>query len=83
VLQLLPTNFNNHAYDSDMLLLDYNSLKDDELFENIHSMNTMFTVPFLPDNIKQKYEEFAQNQRGFQYKPDIIVPTENKCCCKK
>ena len=92
IIQLLPRCFAAHSYS--LRDLDYKALSDEDLFENIHTMNSMFTIPFLPHKIIEKYDTHAQNQRGFQYKPPIPSlylktsrlekETKNKsgeCCC--
>lgn len=77
-IQLLTRNFYTHSYD--LKDIDYECLTDDELFENIHSMNSVFTTPFLPQNIREKFDKYAELQRGFQYKP----PIGSSCnSCKK
>jgi protein SCO1 len=87
VLQMTTKNFKRHSYTLDSL--NYCALSNDELFENIHSMNSMFTVPFLPEYIRNKYDDYAEKQRGFQYEPPIENPEDDAggesscCCCKK
>jgi len=78
IIQLIPNNFNKHTYD--LCDLSYNYLSDDELFDNIQTINSMFTVPFLPKELIDKYSTYAENQRGFRYTPPI---KKNICCCKK
>lgn len=91
VIQIIPRNFCTHSYNLDKL--DFSSLTDEEIFENIHSMSSVFTVPFLSEDIKEKYNKYAEIQRGFQYNP---LQVENKtaenveksksktsCCCSK
>lgn len=75
MVQVIPKNFMRHAYSLDRL--NYHKLTDTELFENIQTMNSVFTVAFLPDNIKEKYDEHAEKQRGFQYDP----LKKKLCCC--
>lgn len=81
VIQLIPRNFYTHSYD--LSELDFSGLTDNEIFENIQTMNSMFTVPFLPDEIKEKYDLHAEKQRGFQYDPLKKTGTRRSCCCKK
>ena len=77
IVQLIPDNFKRHSYDlSD---LSYHLLSEKELFDNIHTMNSMFTVPFLPKQLLEIYNKYGEEQRGFQYKP----PIKRSCCCKK
>lgn len=80
VIQTFPKNTYSHSYSLDKL--NYDALTDSELFENIHSMNSMFTIPFLPEYIRTKYDKYAELQRGFQYKPPI-EKAKTSCCCKK
>jgi hypothetical protein len=54
-------------------------IPDDKLFENIQTMNSVFTVTFLPKDIQDKYSEYAEKQRGFQYNP---LENGKKCFCK-
>lgn len=79
VLQLLPENMYKHYYD--LYNLNYKELTDEEIFENIHTMNSVFTVPFLPQDIKNKYDIFANKQRGFQYNPFKVKTIEKKTGC--
>jgi cytochrome oxidase Cu insertion factor (SCO1/SenC/PrrC family) len=78
VIQIIPKNFYKHDYD--LTNLNYDDLTDNELFENIHTMNSMFTVPFLPKHIRDKYDYQGELQRGFQYDP---LNKTMSCCCKK
>lgn len=78
IIQMIPRNFIRHHYDLNDLCYDW--LPDDVLFTNIKTMNSMFTVPFLPDHIKLKIDKYAEKQRGFNYKPPINK--NKKCCCK-
>lgn len=89
-VQLLTKNFYRHSYD--LKDMQFDALTDKQLFANIHTMNAMFTVPFLPEDIKLKYDQQAELQRGFQYDPLEMLnsdgSTENAktqccCCCKK
>jgi cytochrome oxidase Cu insertion factor (SCO1/SenC/PrrC family) len=84
ILQIVPQNFYCHTYD--LSNLNFEALTDNELFENIHSINAMFTVPFLPEYIRSKYVKHAELQRGFQYKPPIQTKGDKddkkSCCCK-
>jgi protein SCO1 len=85
VIQMVTKNFMRHSYDLNDL--NYDALTDDELFENIQSMNSMFTVPFLPSKIREKYDVYGEIQRGFQYLPPIPrnetdAPSCSSCCCK-
>lgn len=81
VIQVIPKNFYGHSYNLDDL--NYKALSYDEIFENIQTMNSMFTVPFLPKYLKHEYDICAEKQRGFQYKPPIEESVKNTCCCKK
>jgi cytochrome oxidase Cu insertion factor (SCO1/SenC/PrrC family) len=81
IIQMIPKNLYTHTYSLDDI--NYDALTDDEMFENIQTMNSMFTVPFLPDYIKQRYDIHAQKQRGFQYEPPIDDTNTKSCCCKK
>lgn len=69
IVQLITTNFYKHDYVADMNSLCYHKLSDSELFENIHSINQTFTVPYLPDHIREKFSKYANDQRGFEYNP--------------
>ena len=69
IVQLITANFYTHDYTKNMANLCYNRLSDSELFENIHSINQTFTVPYLPENIRIKFSKYADNQRGFKYDP--------------
>ena len=80
VIQMISSNLYNHYYDLNNLKFDL--LTDEEIFENIKSMNSMFTVPFLPEYIRKKYDIYAEKQRGFQYVPPIIKNNRKTCCCK-
>lgn len=76
ILQIVPTNFYRHHYNLDDL--NFNALTDDEIFENIQTMNSMFTVPFLPIYVRNKYDKYADLQRGFQYNPlQLSLTTTN------
>jgi protein SCO1 len=77
VMQLIPENMRKHYYNLNNL--DYDALTNDEIFENIQTMNSVFTVSFLPEHIRDKYDEFANQQRGFQYDP--FKDNENTGCC--
>lgn len=89
VIQLIPRNFITHSYNLDDL--KYEWLTETELFENIKSINSMFTIPFIPKQIIDKYEIYAEKQRGFNYKPPINNNNNNNnlnlekhiCCCNK
>lgn len=78
VIQSIPRNLYNHYYDLNDL--NFDDLTDDEIFENIQTMNSMFTIPFLPENIRNKYDIQGEKQRGFQYNP---LKKKSGCCCKK
>jgi len=88
VVQMTTKNFYRHSYN--LHDLNYDALSDEEIFENIHSINSMFTIPFLPDHIRNKYDKYAELQRGFQYVPPIGKSIQNTtqtsikspCCCK-
>lgn len=73
IVQLQTGNFRTHHYSLDF---HYDKLMDSELFENIQSMSSMFTVPHLPQRIRAKYDAEALNQRGLQYNP-----IKRRCCC--
>lgn len=78
VIQMIPRHFYSHSYNLNDL--NYEALSEEELFENIQTMNSVFSVPFLPDHIKNKYELNAEKQRGFQYK--YPINKKKQCCCK-
>jgi cytochrome oxidase Cu insertion factor (SCO1/SenC/PrrC family) len=77
VVQTLPAMFRRHAYSLNNL--NYDALTQTELFENIQTLSSVFTVPFLPDHILKQYETEAERQRGFCYVPPI--GGEPACCC--
>lgn len=79
VVQMLTKNFYCHSYNLNNI--DFSALTDEQIFENIQTMNSVFTVSFLPENIKNKFDKHAELQRGFQYKPPIS--NKQSCCCKK
>jgi protein SCO1 len=82
IIQLIPKNMYTHYYD--LKDLNFDCLTDEEFFENIHSMNSVFTVPFLPQSIQNKYDNFANQQRGFQYDPFKNKKNGDVCCsCSK
>lgn len=81
VIQIIPQNFYKHFYDLNEI--NFEALTLDEIFENIHSMNSVFTVPFLPKYLRDYYDQYAESQRGFQYKPPIEKIIKKSCCCKK
>jgi len=84
IIQIIPRNFYCHYYT--LTDINYDALTDDEIFDNIQTMNPMFTVSFLPKHIKDKYSTYAEKQRGFQYKPPINIENKNikkMCRCKK
>lgn len=91
VIQLLPDNFYKHSYNLNDL--NFNALTDEEIFDNIQTMNSMFTVPFLPNYIRDKFDIYADIQRGFNYEPleefsrasrrPINLNNKKCCCCKK
>lgn len=80
IIQMIPKNFYSHTYD--LSELDFSALTDDEIFENMHTMNSMFTVSFLPKYIVEKYDVYAEEQRGFQYDPYEEKKGECCCCCQ-
>lgn len=80
IVQLLPDNYRSHSYGNYVTNLNYDAITEEEIFENIQTMNSMFTVPFLPDNLKKLYEEYGEKQRGFQYNP---IKKPASCCCSK
>jgi len=52
--------------------LNYDSLVDDELFENILSINTRYTIPYLRKDILLRFENYSRiekDKNGFNYKP--------------
>lgn len=81
ILQMITKNFYRHHYDLDNLA--YDKLTDGEIFENIQSMNAMFTVSFLPKHIRDKFDKYAEMQRGFNYEPPINKEVKKGCCCKQ
>jgi protein SCO1/2 len=81
VIQMLPRNFYSHSYNLDDL--NFGALTDEEIFDNIQTMNSVFTVPFLPTHIRNKFDTYAEKQRGFQYEPPIKKNSGGSCCCKK
>lgn len=72
IIQLQTGNFRSHHYSLDF---HYDKLMDSQLFENIQSMSSMFTVPHLPKKIRDKYDTEALKQRGLQYNP-----IKRHCC---
>jgi protein SCO1/2 len=80
VIQMIPKNLYNHQYNLNDI--NFDSLTYDEIFENIQTMNSVFTVPFLPTHIRNIFDTYAKIQRGFQYKPPIKKKVKS-CCCKK
>jgi protein SCO1/2 len=81
IIQVLPKNFYSHSYNLNDV--NFDALTYDEIFENIQTMNSVFTVPFLPVHIKNKFDEYAEKQRGFQYNPPIENNSGGSCCCKR
>jgi len=81
VIQMTTNNFRRHSYNLDKLC--YDSLTEEELFENIQTMHSVYTVSMLPEYLQKAYEYFAEKQRGFQYKPPIDNRSEKTgCCCR-
>ena len=79
VVQLLPESILTNSYIELMERLQYNRVKESTLFENIMTMNSVFTVPYLPVYLKNKYDKYALEQKktGFHYDPYL----KSKCCC--
>ena len=87
-------NFPTHCGAKYVSDFNFEALTDEDIFENIHSMSTVFTVPFLPPHIKLKFGAFATKQRGFNYDPldkilgidgkssSTVETISKKCCCK-
>lgn len=67
VIQLITRNFFQHSYDLGRLKYDW--IGEDEMFYNIQSINSMFTLTFLPENIRIKFDNYAEKQRGFNFNP--------------
>lgn len=71
--------------------LRYDLLEDDELYENVASLNTRYTIPFLRKDIQEKLSVKGKEQKG------RITPLENdkkrnkniklnyssSCCCSQ
>ena len=52
--------------------LNYDSLVDDELFENILTINTRYTIPYLRKDILLRFDNYSRIEKeknGFNYKP--------------
>jgi len=72
LLQLSTENFGKQNGCNLLQYLKYNLLKDDELFENILTINDRYTIPYLPKDILIKLEKYARNTQKknfFNYKP--------------
>lgn len=81
VVQLVTNNFYTHDYSQYMKMLHYDKVPERDLFENIHSLNQTFTLPYLPQYLIDQFEKYAGEQRGFQYDP-LKKDVPKKCCCK-
>jgi cytochrome oxidase Cu insertion factor (SCO1/SenC/PrrC family) len=81
VIQILPKNFYSHSYNLNNV--NFEALTNDEIFENIQTMNSVFTVPFLPLYLRNIFDTYAEKQRGFRYDPIIKEKIRGSCCCKK
>lgn len=80
IVQVLPHNLAAHKYAADMGDFDYAGVARDDLLQNAFSINSVYTVPFLPGDVVRAYEAAAARQWKRTF---TETPPSPKCCCRK
>jgi hypothetical protein len=68
----------------DELRYDLFKNNQDKIFNNLKTMSPKWTVPFLPENIKEALRVYISknSDKVFTYKKDDNEQSQKRCCCK-